>query len=307
MKTAIIMAAGKGTRMKSKKAKVLHPILNVPMVQLVVDALQAAGAERIVTVVGFQHEEVEKVLKGQCEFALQKEQLGTGHAVKQATQLKNIDGITIVASGDCPCVQSASYKSLYEMEDDCDMAILTTILQNPAAYGRVIRDANGMVEKIVEAKDANEEEKKVQEVNSGIYAFKTKKLFEALALLKNNNAQKEFYLTDVLAIFRQKGYKIKAQIMPDKHEVEGLNSLVEVASASKYLQRRINKCWLEQGVQIIDPDNTYIGPYVVLEPDVLIYPNVFLYGHTIIHTGTVIYPGVYLEDKEIAQNSILRV
>lgn len=307
MKTAIIMAAGKGTRMKSKQAKVLHPILNVPMVQLVVDALQAAGAERIVTVVGFQHEEVEKVLKGQCEFALQKEQLGTGHAVKQATQLKNIDGITIVASGDCPCVQSASYKSLYEMEDDCDMAILTTILQNPAAYGRVIRDANGMVEKIVEAKDANEEEKKVQEVNSGIYAFKTKKLFEALALLKNNNAQKEFYLTDVLAIFRQKGYKIKAQIMHDKHEVEGLNSLVEVASVSKYLQRRINKCWLEKGVQIIDPDNTYIGPYVVLEPDVLIYPNVFLYGHTIIHTGTVIYPGVYLEDKEIAQNSILRV
>ncbi|QRG86774.1 NTP transferase domain-containing protein [Bulleidia sp. zg-1006] len=307
MNSAIIMAGGKGTRMKSKLAKVLHPLLDVPMVQWVVDGLKEAGSERIVTVVGFQHEEVEKQLAGQCEFALQAEQLGTGHAVKQATQLKEEDGITIVASGDCPNIRAETYASLYDMPEDCDMIVLTAVLENPGLYGRVIRLKDGTVEKIVEAKDASEEELKVREINSGIYAFRTKKLFEALELLKNDNAQKEYYLTDVVEIFRKKGYQVQAKIVEDAHEVEGLNSLVEVASSTKYLQRRINTKWMKFGVQMVDPENTYIGPYVKLEADVFLYPNVSIYGHSVVHTGSILYPGVFIKDKEIMENSTLSI
>lgn len=307
MNSAIIMAGGKGTRMKSKLAKVLHPVLGVPMVQWVVDSLKQAGSEKIVTVVGFQHEEVEKALEGQCEFALQDQQLGTGHAVKQAVQLKNCDGITIVASGDCPSVTSDYYRELYEMDDACDMIVLTTVLKEAGSYGRVIRNAQGMVEKIVEAKDASEEELKVCEINSGIYAFRTKKLFEALELLKNDNAQQEYYLTDVLSIFREKGYQVQARIIEDEKEVEGLNSLVELASTNKYLQRRINTEWMKKGVQMVDPETVYIGPYVQLEADVFIHPNVSLYGKTTVHSGAILYPGVYVENQEIPENTRMSI
>lgn len=307
MKSAIIMAGGKGTRMNSKLAKVLHPVLGVPMVQWVIDGLKKAGSERIVTVVGFQHEEVERQLAGQCEFALQAKQLGTGHAVKQATQLKELDGITIVASGDCPNVRPETYASLYDMEENCDMMVLTAVLKDAGTYGRVIRLKDGSVEKIVEAKDANDQELAVREINSGIYAFRTKKLFEALDLLKNDNAQKEYYLTDVVAIFKEKGYTVQAKVVEDYHEVEGLNSLVEVASSGKYLQKRINAEWMKAGVQMVDPDHTYVGPYVKLESDVFLYPNVFIYGHSVVHTGSTLYPGIFLEDEEIEENSILSI
>jgi UDP-N-acetylglucosamine diphosphorylase/glucosamine-1-phosphate N-acetyltransferase len=299
MKNAIIMAGGKGTRMKSELPKVLHKILNEPMAKLVIDSLKEAGCERIVTIVGYQHELVEKALEGQCEFAVQEPQLGTGHAVMQARQLENETGITLVASGDCPCVKSETYKKLYEELGDADMAVLTTVPDDNGAYGRVIRREDGTVEKIVEFKDANEEEKKVREINTGIYAFKNESLFEGLKLIKNDNSQHEYYLTDLVEILQSLGKKVIAINCDDWHEVEGINDCVAQAEASEYLRDRINLKWMKEGVTLVDPKNTYIGPKVTFGHDVIVHPNTYLYGNTTVKDNTEVLPGTYAVDKEL--------
>ncbi len=299
MKNAIIMAGGKGTRMKSELPKVLHKILNEPMAKLVIDSLKEAGCERIVTIVGYQHELVEKALEGQCEFAVQEPQLGTGHAVMQARQLENESGITIVASGDCPCVRSETYQKLYEQLGDADMAVLTAIPDDNGAYGRIIRREDGTVEKIVEFKDATEEEKEVREINTGIYAFQNKALFEGLKLIKNDNAQQEYYLTDLVEILQSLGKKVIAIQCDDWHEVEGINDCVAQAEASEYLRDRINLHWMKEGVTLVDPKNTYIGPKVTFGHDVIVYPNTYLYGTTSVRDNTEVMPGTYAVDKEL--------
>ncbi len=236
MKNAVIMAAGKGTRMKSELPKVLHEVLGKTMIQRDVDNLKAAGAERIIVITGYRHELVEEAMKGQCEFAVQEPQLGTGHAVMQARQLENETGITLVANGDCPCVQPSTYASLYEACTDADMVVLTAVPEDAAAYGRVIRNSDGTVEKIVEFKDCSDDEKAVNEVNTGIYAFDNKALFEGLKLLKNNNAQNEYYITDLVEILKNLGRTVKAVKAPDWREVQGINDHNELARAETYLQ-----------------------------------------------------------------------
>lgn len=299
MKNAIIMAGGKGTRMKSDKPKVLHEILHEPMLGLVIDSLQAAGAQRIVTIVGYHHEEVEKAMAGRCEFAVQEPQLGTGHAVMQAHQLEKEEGITLVASGDCPCVRPETYAHMYEALKDAQMAVLTAVPDDNGAYGRVIRNADGSVKKIVEFKDADEEEKKVREVNTGIYAFDTQSLFAGLSHLDNNNAQHEYYLTDLVEILQKMGKKVTAVACDDWQEVSGINDNPALAASSYYLQQRINLAHMQAGVTIVDPKNTYIGPHVSIGHDVVIYPNTCLFGDTKIADGTVIAPGTVLTNGKI--------
>lgn len=299
MKNAIIMAGGKGTRMKSQLPKVLHKILNEPMAQLVINTLKQAGTERIVTVVGYQHELVEQALQGQCEFALQEPQLGTGHAIMQAKQLENEEGITLVASGDCPCVRKETYEKLYAQLGDADMAVLTAIPDDNGAYGRVIRREDGTVEKIVEFKDASEEERKVKEINTGIYVFNNQSLFEGLKHITNDNAQHEYYLTDLVEILQNLGKKVIAIQCDDWHEVEGINDCVAQAEASAYLKERINLKWMQEGVNIIDPNNTYIGPNVTFGTDVIVHPNTYLYGKTTVASHTEVLPGTFAVDKEI--------
>ncbi len=304
MKNAIIMAGGKGTRMKSEQPKVLHEILHEPMVGMVIHSLKEAGVERIVTIVGYKHEEVEKAMAGQCEFAVQEPQLGTGHAVMQARQLEGEEGITLVASGDCPCVTSETYAKMFDaLKDGGDMAVLTAIPDDNGAYGRVIRREDGTVEKIVEFKDANEEERKVKEINTGIYAFNNKSLFEGLKLIKNENAQHEYYLTDMVEILQSLGKKVLAVNCDDWKEVEGINDNVALAHASKYLQNRINTKHMENGVTIVDPDQAYIGPYVKIGHDTTIYPNTFIYGESVIQDGVTVYPGSWIVDQEIAEDT----
>lgn len=299
MKNAIIMAGGKGTRMKSELPKVLHKVLNEPMVGLVISSLKEAGAERIVTITGYQHETVEKALEGQCEFAIQEPQLGTGHAVMQARQLENETGITVVASGDCPCVRAETYRKMYEELGDADMAVLTTVPDDNGSYGRVIRRNDGTVEKIVEFKDADEEERKVREINTGIYAFKNESLFEGLKLITNNNAQHEYYLTDLVEILQKLGKKVVAINCDDWHEVEGVNDCLALAEASDYLRKQINTKWMKEGVTFVDPNNTYIGPKVTFGHDVMIHPNVYLYGTTEVKDNTEVFPGTFAIDKVI--------
>ena len=301
MRNAIIMAGGKGTRMKSVQPKVLHKVLDEPMASMVIHSLKEAGAERIVTVVGYRHEEVEKALAGQCEFALQEPQLGTGHAVMQARQLENETGITVVASGDCPCVRSETYAMMYDSLQDADMCVLTAVPDDNGAYGRVIRRRDGTVEKIVEYKDASEEEREVREINTGIYAFKTEVLFEGLKHITNDNAQHEYYLTDLVEILQQFGRKVIAVNCDDWHEVEGVNDNAALAEAGQYLSARINQKWMKEGVTMIDPRFTYIGPYVKIGHDVTIYPNTYLYGKTVVEDGAVVMPGTMVRDQKITK------
>ena len=296
MKNAIIMAAGKGTRMHSNVPKVLHEVCGVPMVELIVNELKQAGAERIIAVTGFGHDAVEKVLEGQCEFALQEPQLGTGHAVMQARQLENEEGITAVVNGDAPCVTAQTYTKLLEACEDADMVILTVELEETVPYGRIIRNEDGTVARIVEYKDASETERAVREMNAGMYAFRNKALFEGLKELKNDNAQKEYYITDLVEIFRRKGLTVKALISEDPAEVHGVNDNTELAEANRTMFRRTAQAWMKRGITIIDPDSTYIGPYVSIGQDTVIEPNVHLRGRTILGRNVRVRPDTILED-----------
>jgi bifunctional UDP-N-acetylglucosamine pyrophosphorylase/glucosamine-1-phosphate N-acetyltransferase len=300
------MAAGKGTRMHSDLPKVLHPICGMSMAELIVHSLKKAGAERIVTVVGFGHEQVEKTLQGQCEFALQQPQLGTGHAVMQAKQLEGTDGITVVANGDVPCMRSETFGQLYDALNDADMAVLIVRLEDPSAYGRVVISPDGSVEKIVEFKDCNADEKAIHEINTGIYAFDNRKLFECLKLLKNDNAQKEYYITDLVELFKQQGYRVKAVEAADQEEVQGVNDCSELAQREAVMRSRINESWMKKGVTMINPECTYIGPEVEIGKDVILYPNVTLYGKTVIGDGVTIYPNVFLKDEIVEAHQVLK-
>lgn len=232
------MAGGKGTRMKSDLPKVLHTILGKTMIERDYESIREAGAERIVIIVGYRHDLVEKEMEGKCEFAVQEPQLGTGHAVMQARQLENEEGLTLVANGDCPCVRPSTYAALYETCKDADMVILTAELPEERPYGRVIRNADGTVEKIVEYKDATDAEKEVREVNMGIYCFNNKSLWEGLALLNNDNAQHEYYITDLVEIMNRLGHTVKALTANDWQEVQGCNDKAELAGAEEYLRTR---------------------------------------------------------------------
>ena len=304
-KNAIVLAAGKGTRMHSELPKVLHKILEVPMVEFIVRHLQEAGAEKIITITGYGHAQVEKVLAGQCDFALQEPQLGTGHAVMQAKQLENEDGATIVINGDAPVIQTDTLVSLYEGVRNADMAILTTILDEAASYGRIVRNRQGQVLKVVEAKDASEKEKEIHEINTGIYAFQNKALFAGLKELTADNAQHEYYITDLVEIFLKKGLQVKAIIAPDPNEVQGVNDPVELAKASTWLREKINHAWMKAGVTLVDPLATYIGPYVRIGHDVVIHPGVSIYGRTIIGNNVTILPGTMLVDAQVTDGSTM--
>ncbi len=237
----LILAAGHGTRMKSGLAKVLHPLCGKPLVEHVVRSAQTAGVARTVVIVGHQAEQVKESLKGlEVEFVLQSPQKGTGHAVMQALPIiEKFAGELLVLYGDVPLIKPGTIVALLEKHraerNACTM--LTTIIDQPGGYGRIIRDADGSVAKIVEAKDASSAELAVKEINPAICAFENQRLVEALGLLQPNNKQGEYYLTDVIGIFKQQGQKIAAQIVEDSREVLGINTPEELAECEKYLQR----------------------------------------------------------------------
>ena len=305
MRNAIVLAAGKGTRMHSDLPKVLHKIGGMPMAEVIVKNLRKCGAERIVSVVGYGREEVMKVLEGQCEFAVQEPQLGTGHAVMQARQLEGESGVTLVVNGDAATIQPDTLSALYDSIDRADMAVLTVKLDDAGSYGRVIRNEAGDVLKIVEFKDCSEEEKKVREINTGIYAFRNEKLFEALKELKNDNAQKEYYITDLVEIFRNKGWLVTGVLAEDADEVQGVNDCFELARSNKWLKEQINRKWLKAGVQMADPDTAYIGPFVEFGRDVELYPCVHLYGNTVVGNHVTIMPGALLCNVTVKDGAVV--
>ncbi|HDT7699151.1 TPA: bifunctional UDP-N-acetylglucosamine diphosphorylase/glucosamine-1-phosphate N-acetyltransferase GlmU [Enterococcus faecium] len=304
-KMAIVLAAGQGKRMKSKLYKVLHPVCGKPMVGHVLDTVKRAGVTQNVVVVGHGAEAVQSFLGASAEYVLQEQQLGTGHAVKQAKDLLGSEeGTTIVICGDTPLVTSETLDGLMQLHEGRGAAatILTAHMDNPAGYGRVIRGEDGSVTKIVEQKDCNEEEDAVQEINTGTYCFDNAKLFAALDKVTNNNAQKEYYLTDVVGIFREAGETVEAFMTEDVAESIGVNDRVALSMAEGYMRERLARKHMLNGVTIIDPSSTYIGADVEIGPDTVLYPGTILKGSTKIGEQSVIGPNSDIDNSIIGDN-----
>lgn len=303
---AIILAAGKGTRMKSDTIKILHKLLDKPMLEYVYDALKPLQTEKIVTVVGHQKDKVYDLYQEKSFFAEQKEQLGTGHAVLQAKEFfQKEDEDVLILCGDTPLLTADTLESLvkYHQEHNLVCTVLTAVLDNPTGYGRIIRDLEGRVISIVEEKDANPEQKKINEVNSGIFVFNSGLLFDLLPKVKNDNAQGEYYLPDVLKLLIDKGYTIGAQTMTDSGEMAGINDRVKLYEAEQILKQRINTKHMLNGVTIIDPTNTYISTNAKIEQDVVIYPMTFIEGESYIAKGSVIGPNTKISNCKVGNNT----
>lgn len=305
---AVILAAGQGTRMKSKLYKVLHPILNKPMINYVIDNLKSNDLDKLVTVVGHGADKVSEVVGANSEFVIQEEQLGTAHAVQQAEDLlKNESGTTIVVCGDTPLITSATFKKLVEHHEETESkaTILTTEIADPTGYGRIIRNEENEVERIVEHKDANEQELAICEINTGTYCFDNKALFNALQRVDNDNAQGEYYLPDVIEILKQDLQKVSAYRTDDIEETIGINDRIALAEAEKIMKRRINEKHLRNGVTIIDPDHTYIDSDVIIEQDAVIYPGTTISGSTYIAKNVEIGPNSEIVNCEIGAETII--
>lgn len=302
---AIVLAAGKGTRMKSDLYKVLHPINGISMVEHVLRAVRASHVERIVTIVGHGAEIVREVLADQSEYALQEEQLGTGHAVLQAKDLlENEDGNTLVICGDTPLFSAETLNQLFEYHENTGAkgTILTAIAQNPTGYGRVVRYGDGEVSRIVEQKDASVEERAITEINTGTYVFNNKALFESLNSVGNNNSQGEYYLPDVISILKEAGETVKAFTMDNFDEAIGVNDRVALAEATRLMTKRINEKHMRNGVTFVNATATYIEVDVEIGQDSVVESGVSLKGNTVIGSRAFIGTNSEIISSTLADN-----
>lgn len=299
---AIVLAAGQGTRMKSKLYKVLHPVCGKPMVQHVVDHIGTLNVERIVTIVGHGAEMVKEQLGEQSEYVLQAEQLGTAHAVQQAEPiLGTLEGTTLVVCGDTPLIRPETMKALfdYHTSQNAKATILTAVASDPTGYGRILRDVKGNVAQIVEQKDATEEQRKVTEINTGTYCFDNQALFEALKLVKNDNAQGEYYLPDVIEILQKQGEIVSAYVTDCFDETLGVNDRFALSQAEEIMRARINERHMRNGVTIINPATTHISADAVIGSDTVIQPGCVIEGNTVIGEDCVIGPNSHIVNSTI--------
>ena len=299
MKKAIILAAGKGTRMKSTHPKVVHKVCGKEMVNHVIDAAHSAGVNETIVVLGHGIDEVKKAVGDDVKIAVQKEQLGTAHAVRMAEESVNEDDTVVVLCGDTPLIEADTLEDLFEYHDKGEFAVtvLTTSVEDPTGYGRIIRDSKGNLLKIVEQKDASEEEKAVKEINSGIYCFNGKFLKESLAKVDNNNAQGEYYLPDTIEIIRNSNGKAGAYMGASIEELMGVNSRNQLSNAERIMRRRINEKHMTNGVTIIDPEATYIDADVEIGNDTIIFPGCMLRKGSKIGIACEIGPQTSMENS----------
>jgi len=302
----IILAAGKGTRMKSDIPKVLHRAAGRTMAEWAVNSA-ASVDNRPTVVVGHSKEEVMEILDGKADFVFQLEQKGTGHAVMMAKE--NIKGsdYTVITYGDMILLRKESIEGLVDLtiNENLDAAVLTAFADDPTGLGRIINNAEGYVEKIVEHRDANEEQLKINEINTGVFCFKSDILLDALGKIGCDNSQGEYYLTDAVEIINKSGGRIKSAHC-DALEALGTNDRAQLAQSAKELRRRINHEHMINGVTLIDPDNTYIDADVVIGNDTIIYPGCVIEGKTEIGSGCVIYGATNIKDSKIADNVTIK-
>lgn len=303
-KCSLILAAGQGTRIKSDLPKVLHKVCGKEMVNHVIDTMRKANIEDINVIIGKGADLVkEKTSSRNVSYALQEEQLGTGHAVKCAIDfLRGKKGVVGVFCGDAPLIKAETVDNLFKthIENKNSATLLSSIVEDPTGYGRVVRE-NDEVLKIVEHKDCTEEELKINEMNAAIYCFDIEKLLNSLDKLSNNNNQGEYYLTDVIGILREEGNKVGA-VTIDYEETIGVNSRIQLAEAEGILRNRINSRHMINGVTLIDPSTTYIGDDVEIGRDTIIYPGNVLEGNTKIGEGVILYPNSRISNSIILNN-----
>jgi UDP-N-acetylglucosamine diphosphorylase/glucosamine-1-phosphate N-acetyltransferase len=314
----LILAAGLGTRMRSNLAKVLHKLDDRPLINHVCRTAAGLAPRKIYVVVGHQGDDVKAAVlselsDGQAEFVWQKEQLGTGDAVNAAREfLENEDSTLLILSGDVPMIRAETLGGLIQHHKHhrgrgAAATILTVKLKDPTGYGRIVRDDAGMFAKIVEQKDATEEEREIREINAGIYCFDTRKLFDALAKVQNNNAQGEYYLTDVPALLREAGDDVSVYQHSEPREIEGVNNRAQLADLERILNRQtISRLMLDYGVSFIDPKNTYVSSAVRIGRETVIYPGVTIEGDTEIGDGCTIRPGTRIANSKIGTNVEIR-
>ncbi|MBI2377082.1 MAG: bifunctional UDP-N-acetylglucosamine diphosphorylase/glucosamine-1-phosphate N-acetyltransferase GlmU [Deltaproteobacteria bacterium] len=305
--SAVVLAAGQGTRMKSDRAKVLHALSGEPLYSFPVRLAFELGASPVALVVGHQAESVEADARARfpaepLRFALQAEQLGTGHAVMQAMSvLEGATGHVLILYGDVPLLTRASIDPLFETARRTGAALvaLTMLLDDAGAYGRIVRDAHGRIRKIVEAKDATPEQRQLREANAGIYLIEAAFLVDALSKLKNDNAQREYYLTDLVEMASNTETGAEAVVAADRDDVLGVNTRAELAGLGRILMSRIRKRWMDEGVTLVDPDSTYISPLAQIGRDTIIEPNVCLRGRARIGRDVHLDVGSIVSDAEI--------
>lgn len=306
---AIILAAGKGTRMKSSLPKVLQPLAGSPLAAYPIQSSQHLGCSPIVMVVGHQSELVQETFSAQdILFVEQAQQLGTAHAVQMAQPvLKDFSGTLLLLCGDVPLLRQETLQQLLTEHQQAGavVSVLTAKIENPTGYGRIIRNGD-CVDRIVEEKDTTDEEKKVQEINTGLYALEAPLAFELLAQIGNQNSQGEYYLTDIISLARELGHKVTASILNDSAESMGINDRVQLSQAAKILRQRINHDHMVNGVTLIDPDATYIDSKVMIGADTIIYPGAQLRGTTTIGCHCTIEAGVVIDSCAIGDHSIIK-
>lgn len=308
---SIILAAGKGTRMKSDKAKVTFSLAGKSLVQRVVETSLTANCNKICVVVGYKKESVIDSIKQKSEllFCEQTEQLGTGHAVKMAEDVFKTDqGEVFILCGDVPLLKAETLQKMYKLhkENKSYCTVLTMLLDEPGRYGRMIRDKNDQVQKIVEYKDANDVQRSIKEVNTGIYCFDIQSLFDALNKINNNNEQHEYYLTDVLEIFYNEGKRIDSIILDDVSEAAGVNSQEQLAELETEFNRRINLKWLNMGVVIENPSSVIISEESLIDNDVVIHANSIIRGNSVIRKNSIIGPNSFLDNAIINKKCVLK-
>jgi bifunctional UDP-N-acetylglucosamine pyrophosphorylase/glucosamine-1-phosphate N-acetyltransferase len=315
--SAVVLAAGEGTRMRSEMPKVLHPLCGRPMLLHVIDALVALPLERIVVVVGHGAERVTKTLQEQIatempiEFVEQRVPRGTGDAASVALTASSFDGDVeddlLLVPADTPLLRPETLATLAREHRAADAAAtLLTAISDPTGYGRVVRDENGRVSHVVEQVDADETELAINEWNTSIYCFRRGLLAPALRRLSPENAQGEYYLTDVVEVLRETGHVVIATPVDDPSEPEGVNDRAQLAAAEAVLRARINHRWMREGVTMTDPAHTYVDASVELEPDARLLPGTMLEGRTVIGAGAVIGPDTHLADTIVGERAVVR-
>ena len=307
---AIVLAAGKGTRMKSRRedvSKVSFPILRKPMIEYVLDSLSCLNLDKIVTVVGFGGERTSGLASPYGEVVWQNEQKGTGHAVMMAAPiLEKEEGVTIICCGDTPLLTDKTLSALVSshLTNHNALTLLTAIVEDPRGHGRVL-EVDGRVECIIAQKDCTPDIDAIHLINSGIYVVDNKELFRHLKRINPNNPAKEYHLTDVVSLFVQDGLKVSSFSVADVNETMSVNDRYQLSVAAKIMQRRINKRWMIHGVTMEDPETAYVGPDVKLSRDSTIRPNTYIFGKSYVGHDNVIGPGTFLNNVHIGEGNFI--
>ncbi len=309
MLAVLILAAGKGTRMKSPFPKVLHLLAGEPLLLHVLETALSLQPERVLVIVGHKAHLVKEVLSPYAvKTVLQKKQLGTGHAVMMAaSDLEDFRGDVLVLCGDVPLIKPETLKDLLELhrKQQAAVTVLTAKVKKPFGYGRIVRGAEGLVDYIVEEKDASDAERSIREINTGTYIFQKEFLFEALKEIRPDNVQGEYYLTDVIGLARKRGLKVAAFCLQDETEILGVNSQFDLALAEKFFQQRLKEGFQKQGVTFILPEMVYLEKRVQLGPGCVIYPFVSLRGKTVLEEGVTVESHCDLKDVRVCAGAFI--